>query len=136
MEEFKQIAHKLGCTYIKDDFARINLHADKVVKYPLICETLPTGGEIVTQHAPAMSYTKDIILCFLAPCRLDFSGREASDIIDKMVLLARKFIVMYCESHGADMPARLRYNAVLDFLDVNLAGVRVTLTTTSEISCV
>lgn len=136
MNEIKQIAHALGCSYIHDDFARINILADKVTRYPLIAETLPTGGEIIATHAPAFSATKEIILCFLTPCRFDFTGHEASDKIDEMLVLAQRFVNAYCSAHGVDVPARLRYNAVLDFMDANLCGVRITLTTQTPLNCV
>lgn len=135
MNEIKQIATELNCSYIHDDFARINLLADKVTHYPLIAETLPTDGEIICTHAPAMTATKNVIVCFLTPCNFDFTGHEASDKINDMLELAQRFIVKYCALHGVDIPARLRYNAVLDFMDYNLCGVRVSLTTTTPLNC-
>lgn len=136
MNEIKRIATALGCSYINDDFARINRLADKITRWPLICETLPTSGEIICTHAPAMAVTKDVIICFLTPCNFDFTGHEGSDKINEMLTLAQKFVAAYCEAHGIEIPARLRYNAVLDFLDVNLCGVRLNMTLTNPPNCI
>ena len=56
------------------------------------------------------------------------SEQDKEDIIDEMLDTAKQYIVRL-DASGAYEPitARLDYNVVLDFLDANLAGVRVTL---------
>lgn len=135
MNVIEQIATALNASYIRDDFARINLLADKVTKYPLIAETLPTDGVINGAFAPAYAATKNVIVCFLVPCHLDFTGDDVSAKIDEMINLAQRFCAKYKEVNG-DFPANIRFNAVLDFLDANLCGIRCTIPKYNDPVCI
>lgn len=125
----EQVAHDMGCAYIYDEWGRINLHADRLrMGSSVVVETLPTNGQIDTRLAPMVKVSKTAIFAFLKHCDLDFDGVEVGGIIDEMLDTAKQYIVRL-DSSGAYEPitARLDYNVVLDFLDANLAGVRVTL---------
>ena len=126
------IAADMGCAYIYDDWGRINLKADKYgnrKEQRLIIETLPTNGQIDTRFAPIVRTSRTCIMAFLKPCALDFEGAEVGTIVDEMLDLAKQFIARL-DANGYYEPINglMDYNVVLDFLDANMAGVRVTLT--------
>ena len=126
----ESIAIEMGCRYIYEEWGRVNLYADKLeIGDTLIVETLPTDGEIDTQFAPLVRTSRTAIFAFLKHCDLDFDGVEVGEIFEEMLNKAKAF-VMNIDRAGAfePLPSRLPYNAVLDFLDANMAGVRVTLT--------
>lgn len=125
----KQIATAMGCAYIYDDYGRINLRADKVpVGKDIICEILPPTGTINTKLAPQAKVTKEVIFAFLRHIDLDFHGDDAGNAIDAMLELAKEFIIRLDASGEYEpQPDEVTWNAVLDFLDANMAGVRVTL---------
>lgn len=130
MRPTQQVAHDMGCKYIYDDWGRINLHADRVkMGATLIAETLPTDGVIDTTLSPVVKVAKRSIFAFLKHCDLDFKGREVGEIIDEMLGVAKAFIVRL-DKLGVYEPIanQVDFNAVIDFLDANMAGVRVTLT--------
>lgn len=128
----QQIAADMGCAYIYDDWGRINLKADKYgnrKKTRLIIETLPTNGQIDTRFAPLVRTSRTCIVAFLRPCALDFEGAEVGNIVDEMLDLAKQFIKrLDATNYYEPIEGLLDYNVVLDFLDANMAGVRVTLT--------
>lgn len=128
----EQIAADMGCAFIYDDWGRINLKADKYgnrKEQRLIIETLPTNGQIDTRFAPVVRTSRTCIVAFLKPCRLDFEGAEVGLIVDEMLDLAKQFIKRLDATRVYEpIEALLDYNVVLDFLDANMAGVRVTLT--------
>ena len=128
----ERIANEMGCAYIYDDWGRINLKADKYgnrKQTRLIIETLPTNGQIDTQFAPIIKTSRTCIVAFLKPCALDFEGAEVGNIVDEMLDLAKDFIKRLDGTRAYEpIEGLLDYNVVLDFLDANMAGVRVTLT--------
>jgi hypothetical protein len=127
----ERIAAEMGCAYIYDDWGRINIKADKHghYKHSLIVETLPTNGQIDTRFAPVVRTSRTCIVAFLKPCALDFEGAEVGRIIDDMLDLAKQFIKrLDVAQYYEPIEGLLDYNVVLDFLDANMAGVRVTLT--------
>ena len=126
------IAADMGCAYIYDDWGRINLKADKYgnrKEQRLIIETLPTNGQIDTRFAPIVRTSRTCIVAFLKPCALDFEGAEVGTIVDEMLDLAKQFIArLDATGYYEPINGLMDYNVVLDFLDANMAGVRVTLT--------
>lgn len=128
----ERIAAEMGCAFIYDDWGRINLKADKYgnrKEQRLIIETLPTNGQIDTRFAPLVRTSRTCIVAFLKPCRLDFEGAEVGLIVDEMLDLAKQFIKRLDATRVYEpIETLLDYNVVLDFLDANMAGVRVTLT--------
>lgn len=128
----ERIAAEMGCAFIYDDWGRINLKADKYgnrKEQRLIIETLPTNGQIDTRFAPVVRTSRTCIVAFLKPCRLDFEGAEVGLIVDEMLDLAKQFIKRLDATRVYEpIETLLDYNVVLDFLDANMAGVRVTLT--------
>ena len=126
----KAIAQAMGCAYIYDDWGRINLRADKVpVGKDIICEVLPPTGTIDTKFAPQAKVSKEVIFAFLRHIDLDFHGDDAGEAIDAMLELAKEFIIRLDASGEYELQENeVTWNAVLDFMDANLAGVRVTLT--------
>lgn len=127
----ERIAAEMGCAYIYDDWGRINLKADRHGHHKerrLIVETLPTNGQIDTRFAPVVRTSRTCIVAFLKPCALDFEGAEVGRIIDEMIDLAKQFIKrLDATRYYEPIEGLLDYNVVLDFLDANMAGVRVTL---------
>lgn len=137
MRAIKEIAAQLGCSYVYDDFGRINLHADQIKRFPLIAEVIPAEGTINTKLAPVYSTTRTTIVAFLTPCNLDFIGEQAGNKIDAMIALCQKFLQAYTERDDVQaLPDSITYNAVLDFLDGNLCGIRITLPMTDNGGCV
>ena len=137
MRPTKQVALSLGCNYIYDEWGRINKHADKVQKgTTLIAETLPTTGEIDLQFSPMVSVSKTAVFAFLQHCDLDFKGKDVGEIIDDMTRLASRFIIAL-DATGDFEPIEnhANFNAVIDFLDANMAGVRCELTLKEHFSC-
>lgn len=130
MRPTKQVALDLGAKYLYDEWGRINLHADKLkIGDVVIVETLPTNGQIDTRFAPIVKTSRTAIFAFLKHCDLDFKGFEVGHIIDEMLDLAKKYIVKLDATRKYEpIEGLLDYNAVIDFLDANMAGVRVTLT--------
>lgn len=129
MRATQRVALDMGCKYIYDDWGRINLHADRLKKgVTLIAETLPTDGQIDTRLAPVVKVAKRSIFAFLKHCDLDFNGKDVGEIIDEMLAVAKAYIVRL-DATGAYEPIanQVDFNAVIDFLDANMAGVRVTL---------
>lgn len=127
----ERIAAEMGCAYIYDDWGRINLKADKHGNYnhTVIVETLPTNGQIDTTFAPVVRTSRTCIVAFLKPCELDFEGAEVGRIVDDMLDLAKLFVKrLDATQYYEPIEGLLDYNVVLDFLDANMAGVRVTLT--------
>ena len=130
MRPTKQVALDMGCRYIYDEWGRVNLHADKLkMGDVLVVETLPTNGQIDTTFAPVVRTSRTCIVAFLKPCELDFEGAEVGRIVDDMLDLAKLFIKrLDATQYYEPIEGLLDYNVVLDFLDANMAGVRVTLT--------
>ena len=125
----KAIALELGAKYLYDEWGRINLHADKLaIGDTVVVETLPTNGQIDTTFSPVVRTSRTAIFAFLKHCDLDFDGVEVGEIIDEMLDVAKAYIVRL-DACGEYEPLNgiLEYNSVIDFLDANMAGVRVTL---------
>lgn len=130
MRPTKQVALDMGCAYIYDEWGRVNLHADRVkLGGTVVVETLPTDGEIDTTFSPVVRTSRTAIFAFLKHCDLDFDGAEVGGIIEEMLDTAKRYIVRL-DATGAFEPitSKLPFNSVIDFLDANMAGVRVTLT--------
>lgn len=130
MRPTKQVALDLGVKYLYDEWGRINLHADKLaIGDVVIVETLPTNGQIDTRFAPLVRTSRTAIFAFLKHCDLDFDGVEVGAIIEEMLDLAKHYILALDATRVYEpIEGLLDYNAVIDFLDANMAGVRVTLT--------
>lgn len=129
MRTTKQIATDMGCRYIYDEWGRVNLHADKIpMGEVVVVETLPTNGTIDTKFLPVVTASRVAIFAFLKHCDLDFDGVEVGGYIDEMLEVAKEYIVRLDRSgEFAPIADRLDYNSVIDFLDANMVGVRVTL---------
>lgn len=129
MRTTKQIATDMGCRYIYDEWGRVNLHADKIpMGEVVVVETLPTNGTIDTKFLPVVTASRVAIFAFLKHCNLDFDGVEVGGYIDEMLEVAKEYIVRLDRSgEFAPIADRLDYNSVIDFLDANMVGVRVTL---------
>ena len=130
MRPTKQVALDMGCKYLYDEWGRINLHADKLaIGDVVIVETLPTNGQIDTRFVPVVKTSRTAIFAFLKHCDLDFDGVEVGEIIEEMLDLAKSYIVRLDATRQFEtIEGLMYYNAVIDFLDANMAGVRVTLT--------
>lgn len=130
MRPTKQVALDLGAKYIYDEWGRINLHADKLkIGDVVVVETLPTNGQIDTRFAPIVKTSRTAIFAFLKHCDLDFDGVEVGAIIEEMLDLAKHYILALDATRVYEpIEGLIDYNAVIDFLDANMAGVRVTLT--------
>lgn len=130
MRPTKQVARDMGCKYIYDEWGRVNLHADRLkMGDTVVVETLPTNGQIDTTHTPLVRTSRTAIFAFLRHCDLDFEGAEVGRIIDEMLDVAKLYVTRL-DATGAfePLPTTLDWSAVVDFLDANMAGVRVTLT--------
>lgn len=130
MRPTKQVARDMGCKYIYDEWGRVNLHADRLkMGDTVVVETLPTNGQIDTTHTPLVRTSRTAIFAFLRHCDLDFEGAEVGRIIDDMLDVAKRYVTRL-DATGAfePLPPTLDWSAVVDFLDANMAGVRVTLT--------
>ena len=124
-----QVAKDMGLVYIYDEWGRVNLHADKLpIGTKVVVETLPTNGKIDTTFAPMVKTSRIAIFAFLKHCDLDFKGFEVGHIIDEMLDEAKEYILRL-DATGKFEPLAgiIEYNSVIDFLDANMAGVRVTL---------
>ena len=130
MRATKQVALDMGCKYIYDEWGRVNLHADKLkIGDVVVVETLPTNGQIDTRFVPVVKTSRTAIFAFLKHCDLDFKGTEVGEIIEEMLDLAKRYIVRLDATRQFEpIEGLMDYNAVIDFLDANMAGVRVTLT--------
>lgn len=130
MRPTKQVALDLGAKYLYDEWGRINLHADKLdIGDVVVVETLPTNGQIDTRFVPVVRTSRTAIFAFLKHCDLDFKGTEVGAIIDEMLDLAKRYIVRLDATRAYEpIEGLMDYNSVIDFLDANMAGVRVTLT--------
>lgn len=129
MRPTKQVAQTMGCAYIYDEWGRVNLYADKLpIGTSVVVETLPTNGQIDTRFAPVVRTSRTAIFAFLKHCDLDFKGSQVGDIIDEMLELAKEYI-MRLDATGEYEPINglMEYTCVIDFLDANMAGVRVNL---------
>lgn len=132
----KKIAKEMGCDYVYDDWGRINLYADRIKGDVLVAEVIPMEGNINTKHMPVMVTSKSTMVAFLTPCNLDFSGDEVGNKIDAMLEVCKEFLQRYSEAEGVDiLPDSITYNNVLDFLDANMCGVRVTIDITDLGGC-
>lgn len=123
------MALAMKCAYIYDEWGRVNLHADKIpIGASVIVETLPTNGQIDTRFAPVVTTSRTAIFAFLKHCDLDFKGFEVGQIIDEMLALAKEY-VLRLDATGKYEPIAglLDYTSVIDFMDANMAGVRLTL---------
>lgn len=130
MRPTKQVALDLGAKYLYDEWGRINLHADKLdIGDVVVVETLPTNGQIDTRFVPVVKTSRTAIFAFLKHCDLDFKGTEVGTIIEEMLDLAKRYIVRLDATRAYEpIEGLMDYNSVIDFLDANMAGVRVTLT--------
>ena len=129
MRPTKQVALDMGCKYIYDEWGRVNLHADKLAMDDVVVvETLPTNGQIDTTFTPIVKTSRTAIFAFLKHCDLDFDGVEVGAVIDEMLIKAKTFVLML-DATGVYEPLAglIDYNSVIDFLDANMAGVRLTL---------
>lgn len=123
------IARAMGCAYIYDEWGRVNLYADKLpIGAKVVVETLPTNGQIDTRFVPVVKTSRVAIFAFLKHCDLDFKGVQVGAIIEEMLAVAKQYIVNL-DASGEYEPLNglLDYTSVIDFLDANMAGVRVTL---------
>ncbi len=130
MRPTKQVALDLGAKYLYDEWGRINIHADKLdIGDVVVVETLPTNGQIDTRFVPVVRTSRTAIFAFLKHCDLDFKGAEVGEIIEEMLDLAKRYIVRLDATRAYEpIEGLMDYNSVIDFLDANMAGVRVTLT--------
>ena len=129
MRTTKAIAQALGCYYIYDEWGRVNLHADRLpLGSSVVVETLPTNGEIDTTFTPVVRTSRTAIFAFLKHCDLDFKGFEVGAIIDEMLAVAKEYVLLLDESGEFEpLENKIEWNSVVDFLDANMAGVRLTL---------
>lgn len=129
MRTTKAVAQAMGCRYIYDEWGRVNLHADRLpIGASVVVETLPTNGEIDTTFAPVVKTSRTAIFAFLKHCNLDFDGVEVGEIIEDMLALAKQFVLLLDQSGDFEpLDGRIEWNSVVDFLDANMAGVRLTL---------
>lgn len=129
MRTTKAVAQALGCLYIYDEWGRVNLHADRLpIGSSVVVETLPTNGEIDTTFAPVVKTSRSAIFAFLKHCDLDFKGVEVGEIIEEMLAIAKQYVLLLDQSGEFEpLDGRIEWNSVVDFLDANMAGVRLTL---------
>lgn len=129
MRTTKAVAQALGCLYIYDEWGRVNLHADRLpIGSIVVVETLPTNGEIDTTFAPVVKTSRTAIFAFLKHCDLDFKGVEVGEIIEEMLAIAKQYVLLLDQSGEFEpLDGRIEWNSVVDFLDANMAGVRLTL---------
>lgn len=130
MRPTKEVALDMGCKYLYDEWGRINLHADELkVGDVVVVETLPTNGQIDTRFAPVVKTSRTAMFAFLKHCDLDFKGAEVGEIIEEMLNVAKRYVLRLDAMMVYEpLDGLLDYNAVIVFLDANMAGVRVTLT--------
>ena len=129
MRATEQVAQAMGCIYIYDEWGRVNLHADRLPMGSVaVVETLPTNGQLDTRFAPVVTTSRTAIFAFLKHCDLDFKGFEVGHIIEEMLNVAKEYILRL-DATGKFEPISglLDYSSVIDFMDANMAGVRVTL---------
>lgn len=137
MRVIEDIATELGCSYIYDDYNRINLLADQVKKFPLIAEVLPSEGTINTKLAPVMQVTKTTMVEFLVECDLDFIGKEVGAKVDAMLELCKRFIMLYNERGDVEpLPDVINYSAVYVHMDRCMCGVSINIPATDNGGCV
>lgn len=125
----EEVAKAMQCYYLYDEWGRINKRADTIpLGEKVIVETLPTNGQIDTRFSPIVKTSRVAIFAFLKHCKLDFKGFEVGHIIDEMLAVAKEYIVRL-DATGKYEPITglMDYTSVIDFLDANMAGVRVTL---------
>lgn len=129
MRTTKAVAQALRCLYIYDEWGRVNLHADRLpIGSIVVVETLPTNGEIDTTFAPVVKTSRTAIFAFLKHCDLDFKGVEVGEIIEEMLAIAKQYVLLLDQSGEFEpLDGRIEWNSVVDFLDANMAGVRLTL---------
>lgn len=129
MKGIKEIAKALGMSYMFDDWARVNVRADKVDKYPLLVDMLPSGGAFGLQSGQIKD-EQNCLFAFLDKTPLDFDGTTNDAIIERMKTLAKKFI--YQINNGGIYEAidgdTLPYSVVYDKLDENVTGITIELT--------
>lgn len=129
MRPTEQVARAMDCHYIYDEWGRVNLYADKLpIGAKVVVETLPTNGQIDTRFVPVVTTSRVAIFAFLKHCDLDFEGVQVGAIIEEMLDTAKEYIVRL-DATGKYEPLNglVDYSSVIDFLDANMAGVRVTL---------
>ena len=129
MKPTKKVALDMGCVYIYDDWGRINKKADRIpLNSVAVVETLPTNGQIDTRFVPVVKTSKTAIFAFLKHCDFDFKGADVGHIIDDMLDVAKEYIVRLDNTRKFEpINGLMDYTCVIDFLDANMAGVRVTL---------
>jgi hypothetical protein len=129
MKGIKEIAKALGMSYMFDNWARVNVRADKVDKYPLLVDMLPSGGAFGLQSGQIKD-EQNCLFAFLDKTPLDFDGTTNDAIIERMKTLAKKFI--YQINNGGIYEAidgdTLPYSVVYDKLDENVTGITIELT--------
>lgn len=129
MRPTEQVARAMNCHYIYDEWGRVNLYADRLpIGAKVVVETLPTNGQIDTRFVPVVTTSRVAIFAFLMHCDLDFKGVQVGAIIEEMLDTAKEYIVRL-DATGKYEPLNglVDYSSVIDFLDANMAGVRVTL---------
>lgn len=129
MRPTEQVARAMNCHYIYDEWGRVNLYADRLpIGAKVVVETLPTNGQIDTRFVPVVTTSRVAIFAFLKHCDLDFKGVQVGAIIEEMLDTAKEYIVRL-DATGKYEPLNglVDYSSVVDFLDANMAGVRVTL---------
>lgn len=134
MRVIERIAKQMQCSYIYDDFWRINMHADKVKHWPLITEGVPADGGVDTRRMPMMTTTRNTMVSFLVPCRLDWEGERVTEKVDAMLVLMRKFL-RELVAEGYAVPDAVQYATIINQYNSNLCGVRMTLPMTEEAMC-
>lgn len=129
MRATEQVAQDMRCEYIYDEWGRVNLHADRLpMGSVVVVETLPTNGQIDTRFVPVVRTSRTSVFAFLKHCNLDFKGVEVGGIIEEMLDVAKEYIVrLDASGYYEPINGLLDYNCVVDFLDANMAGVRVIL---------
>ena len=126
MKPTKQIALDMGCAFCNDDWNRVNLYADRVAMgATLVVETLPISGVIDYTFAPVVRVSKRVIFAFLTHCDLDFEGEDLGEIVDAMTEVGKEYIYRLNNLGIYEFLEKPEYITSIDFLDSNLAGVRV-----------
>lgn len=109
-------------TYLYHNWAQANVAIDNI-DGPTILYVLPTNGSLDVQWHSVKDKPESFI-AFLDKAEFDFDGESNNNVVERMKLLAIKFINALNRSGlFEEIEGNLRYQVLYDHLDMNVTGV-------------
>lgn len=123
----KNVAESLGVNFAFEDWTTLNQVLDKT-PLPAIAYILPASGEF-NFTSGFIKDNQNGMLAFLDKAVIDANGNDDDCIVDKMKLLAKKFIVeLNKTNHFESIGGKIQYRAIYQQCSSVVTGIAFEVT--------